>query len=55
MAEVVIEAPSDSTPVAPVVENPEKKSNRTRNLLIFTLLLLAIGGTLAFLYFTKWQ
>lgn len=55
MAEVIIEAPSDSAPVVTAPESPEKKSNRTRNLLIFTLLLLAIGGTLAFLYFTKWQ
>lgn len=55
MAEVIIEAPSDSAPVVTAPESPKKKSNRTRNLLIFTLLLLAIGGTLAFLYFTKWQ
>lgn len=54
MAGVIIEAPSSAIP-SNTPEPPQKKGNRAKQLLIFTLLLLVIGGTLAFLYFTKWQ
>ena len=54
MADVIIEAPSSATP-SNTPEPPQKKGNRAKQLLIFTLLLLIMGGTLAFLYFTKWQ
>ncbi len=43
-----------TTVVTPTLE-PSKKSNRKRNLLIFSLLVLAIAAALAFLYLTKWR
>lgn len=43
-----------TTVITPTAE-PVKKSNRKRNMLLFTLLVLAIAGVLAFLYFTAWR
>lgn len=36
-------------------ETADKKSKRKANLLIFTLIVLAIGAAVAFFYFTSWQ
>lgn len=57
MAEVLPEpVPNQSaTLVKTPNDEPVKKSNRTRNLLIFTLIMLAIAGVLAFLYLTSWR
>lgn len=43
-----------TTVITPTAE-PVKKSNRKHNMLLFTLLVLAIAGVLAFLYFTAWR